>query len=79
MLESRSSYGYGYIGSNEKGFEWSLVYGEKPHQRMRSGYVYKTEAEAIKEGKKFQKQSTYEPYKNGKISAVRSEQLHFGY
>lgn len=50
MLETRNTYGYGYVGSNEKGFEWLLVYGEKPHQRMKSGYVYKTEEEAIAEG-----------------------------
>lgn len=79
MLESRSSYGYGYVGSNEKGYEWLLVYGEKPHQRMKSGYVYRTEEEAIAEGKKFQEKSTYEPYKNGKISAVKAEPLHFEY
>lgn len=79
MLESRNSYGYGYTGSKEKGFEWLLVYGEKAHQRMKSGYVYKTEEEAIKEGEKFKKQSTYEPYRNGKISAVKAEPIHFKY
>ncbi|MDY3997513.1 MAG: hypothetical protein SOY73_00090 [Blautia sp.] len=79
MLESRNSYGYGYVGSNKKGFEWLLVYGKKAHQKMKSGYVYKTEEEAIEEGKKFQEQSTYEPYRNGKISAVRAEPLHFEY
>lgn len=78
-MESRNSYGYGYIGSNKKGFEWLLVYGKKAHQRMKSGYVYETEEEAIKEGKKFQKQSNHEPYKNGIISAVKAETLHFEY
>ena len=78
-MESRNSYGYGLVGSNKKGFEWLLVYGKKAHQRMKSGYVYKTEEEAIKEGKKFQRESTYEPYRNGKISAVKAEPLHFEY
>ena len=79
QLESRNSYGYGYIGSDEKGFELLLVYGDKAHERMKSGYVYKTEKEAIEEGKKFQKESKYEPYRNGKISAVKAEPLHFEY
>lgn len=78
-MESRSSYGYGYVGSNEKGYEWLLVYGEKPHQKMKSGYVYKTEEEAIAEGRKFQEKSTYPLYKNGQISAVKAEPLHFEY
>lgn len=78
-MESRNSYGWGMVGSNEKGFEWLLVYGEKAHEKMKSGYVYKTEEEAIAEAKKFQEKSTYAPYKNGKISAVKAEPLHFGY
>ena len=53
MLESRNSYGYGYVGSEEKGFEWLLIYGEHYHQRIKSGYVYKTERQALKEGNKF--------------------------
>lgn len=79
MLESRNSYGGGYVGSSEKGFEWLLVYGSKPHQKMKSGYVYKTKEEALKEGKKFQEESHYEPYKTGKLSAVKAEPLHFEY
>lgn len=78
-MESRNYYGYGYVGSNKKGFEWLLVYGNKAHQKMKSGYVYKSEEEAIAEGKKFQEKSTYEPYRNGKISAVKAEPLHFEY
>ena len=78
-MESRNSSGWGLVGSNEKGFEWLLVYGKKTHQKMKSGYVYKTEEEAIKEGKKFQEESTFEPYKTGKISAVKAEPFHFEY
>lgn len=78
-MESRNYYGYGYVGSDKKGFEWLLVYGNKAHQKMKSGYVYKSEEEAIAEGKKFQEKSTYEPYRNGKISAVKAEPLHFEY
>lgn len=78
-MESRNYYGYGYVGSNKKGFEWLLVYGNKAHQKMKSGYVYKSEKEAITEGKKFQEKSTYEPYRNGKISEVKAEPLHFEY
>ena len=79
MLESRRSYGYGYMGNTKNGFEWLLIYGEKAHERLQSGYVYKTEEEAIREGQKFQKQSTYQPYRQGKIIAVKSEPLHFEY
>ena len=78
-MESRNSYRYGYIGSDEKGFEWLLVYGDKAHQRIRSGYVYKPEEKAIKEGTKFQEQSNYEPYKNGKLSAIKATPLQFAY
>lgn len=57
MLESRNSYGYGYVGNAEKGFEWLLIYGEHFHQRIKSGYVYKTEQQALKEGNKFVKET----------------------
>ena len=53
MLESRSSYGYGYIKKKKKGFEWLLIYGEHYNQRIKSGYVYKTEQQALREGGKF--------------------------
>ena len=78
-MESRNSYGWGLSGSNEKGFEWMLVYGKKSHEKMKSGYVYKTEKEAIEAGTKFQRESTYELYRNGKISAIEAEQLCFKY
>lgn len=79
MLESRRSYGYGCVGNTKNGFEWLLIYGEKAHERMRSGYVYKTEEDAIREGKEFQKQSTCQSYRQGKIIAVKAEPLHFEY
>jgi len=78
-MESRNSYGWGCVGSSKKGFEWLLIYGNKAHQKMKSGYVYKTEAEALKEGRKFQEQSSYEPYRAGKLSVVNAEPLHFAY
>ena len=34
-MESRNCYGWGLIGSNKKGFEWLLVYGEKAYEKMR--------------------------------------------
>lgn len=78
-LENRNSYGYGMVGSNENGFEWLLVYGNKPHEKMKSGYVYKTEQEAIEEGNKFKNNHSCKEYRNGKISAIKAEPLHFEY
>ena len=78
-MESRNSYGWGYIGSSKKGFEWLLIYGNKPHQKMMSGDVYKSEEEALREGRRFQEESDYLPYKTAKLSAVKAEPLHFGY
>ncbi len=78
-MESRNSYGWGSVGSNKKGFEWLLVYGRKAHEKMRSGYVYKTEEEALEEGRKYQDESNCEPYKKGKLEAVKAEPLHFAY
>lgn len=78
-MESRKSYGWGYVGSNKKGFEWMLKYGDKPHEKMRSGYVYKTEEKALAEGRKFQRNSNYEPYKNGELTAVKATPMRFEY
>lgn len=86
MLESRNSYGYGYVGSNEKGFEWLLIYGEHYHQRIKSGYVYKTERQALKEGNKFLEETVKKKWPKDyydetklNLSAVPSTPLHFGY
>lgn len=85
MLESRNSYGYGYTGSNKSGFEWLLIYGEHYHQRMKSGYVYKTEQQALKEGRKFVRETVkkwpkdYYDETKLNLSAVPSTPLHFEY
>lgn len=86
MLESRNSYGYGYIGSNKKGFEWLLIYGERYHQRIKSGDVYETEQQALREGNKFleeivKKKWPKDYYDETKLvlSAVPSTPLHFEY
>lgn len=86
MLESRRSYGYGYVGSTKKGFEWLLIYGEHFHQRMKSGYVYKTEQQALREGNKFLRETVKKKWPKDyydetklELSAVPAEPLHFEY
>ncbi len=86
MLESRNSYGYGCVGSNQKGFEWLLIYGEHYHQRMMSGYIYKTEQQALREGKKYIEETVKKKWPKDyydetklQLSAIPSTPLHFGY
>lgn len=83
MLESRNSYGWGYVGTDKEGFEWLWVYGEKYHERIRSGYVYKTEDEAMREGEKFRdaalKRNPVYWKGGGVVSAVKAEKKHFEY
>ena len=80
-MESRNSYGWGYIGATKEGFEWLITYDEekRKNQRYRSGYVYDTERQAINAGRNFQKRCTYDPIKNGKLTAIKAEPLHFEY
>lgn len=82
MLESRNSYGWGYVGSDEKGFEWEWIYGSQYHERMKSGYVYATEEEAIKEGNAFRFR-VFDPINDsrqwGTIQAVKATPKHFEY
>ena len=79
MLESRDCYGWGLVGSAQKGFEWLLVYGDKPHERLRSGDVYETEEKAIRAGKEYLKGNAYYSSIDCYISAVKAEPLHFEY
>lgn len=53
-MESRRSHGWGMTGSDKKGFEWEL---EDEYGKVQSGYVYKTADEAIRECRKFCKES----------------------
>lgn len=82
MLESRNSYGWGYVGSDEKGFEWLFEADKKDpcykqvDGRMRSGYVYSTKAQAIKEGRAWLKSASR---RSGNITAVKAESVHFEY
>ncbi len=86
MLESRNMYGYGYIGSNKKGFEWKFTPDEKdPCYRKgnlfvgvtTSGYVYPTERKAIQEGKKWLRETNGK--RSGVITAIKAEPEHFEY
>lgn len=86
MLESRNSYGWGFVGSDEKGFEWLFQPDEKDPcymegnlfaGRCRSGYVYPTEAKVTREGKAWLKST--EGRRSGTITAVKAEPVHFEY
>lgn len=86
---SMKSYGWGFVGSDEKGFEWMFTpdrkdpaYKQEPGTdrcylccRCKSGYVYKSEAAAIRAGKKMKKESG----RSGTIVAVKAEPRHFEY
>lgn len=85
-MESRNSYGWGLVGSNEKGFEWLFQPNEKDPcymagnvfaGRCKSGYVYPTEEKAIREGKAWLKSTNGQ--RSGTISAVKAEPVHFEY
>lgn len=89
MLESRNSYGWGMVGSPTNGFEWCITYTFNPpptfglcgprKMTLKSGDVYKTEAAAIRAGKKFIRESTCDEYKTAKLEAIPAESFHFGY
>ena len=85
MLESRNSYGWGYVGSDKEGFEWLFQPDEKDPYfeagnmfigRVRSGYVYPTVEKAIREGKAWLKGTTR---RSGTITAVKADPAHFEY
>lgn len=68
MLESRNSYGYGYIG-HSNGFDWEFIPNEFNaggcgyHQRLQGGYVFPDAETAIKAGMKWLRK-----YNNGKYA-----------
>lgn len=83
------STGWGYVGSDKKGFEWLFtpdrddpVYSEDPRTQRpypfsccRSGDVFESEAAAIRDGKKWMKQAG----RSGTIEAVKATPRHFEY
>ena len=86
MLESRNSYGWGFIGSEANGFEWLFqpdendpcyMQGNIFHGRIKSGYVYPTKEKAIREGKAWLAET--KGRRSGIITAVKAESLHFEY
>lgn len=86
MLESRNSYGWGFVGSDENGYEWLFQPDEKdPHYmegnifagRCRSGYVYPTKEKATREGKAWLRST--QGHRSGSITAVKAEPVHFEY
>lgn len=86
MMESRNSYGWGYTGSDRKGFEWKFIPSEKdpcyvsgnPHIGcLLSGYVYRTEEAAKREGRKWLKST--KGARVGTIIAIKSRPVRFEY
>jgi len=88
ILESMRSYGWGYTGSNENGFEWFFTpdpgdRGYKldengkcyPFCCVKSGAVFKTETAAIKNGKAWMRKVG----RVGTITAVAATPRHFEY
>lgn len=90
MLEgSMMSYGWGYVGSDKKGFEWLFTPDRNDDAccldpqtgecytfcRCMSGYVFKSEAAAIRDGKKWMKEAG----RFGTITAVKATPGHFEY
>ena len=87
MLESRNSYGGGYVGTHEKGFEWRF----RPNVNdpgytdcmahncwigvVDSGTVYQSEEEAVREGEKWMA----EVGRSGTVEAIKATPYHFEY
>lgn len=77
MMESRNSYGWGMTGSNKKGFEWEL---EDEYGKLKSGCVYETAFEAIRECRKFCEESKHRgKSENTKIRVVPARPMTFKY
>lgn len=86
---SMKSTGWGYVGTDEKGFEWLFTpdhddpcYSEDPNTgecypfcRTRSGDVFPSEKAAIKAGEKWLKEAK----RSGEITAVKPEPRRFEY
>lgn len=86
---SMMSTGWGYVGTDERGFEWLFTPDQNdaayclnpqtgecyPFCRCMSGYVFKSEAAAIRDGKKWMKEAG----RSGTITAVKATPRHFEY
>lgn len=83
------STGWGYVGSGERGFEWLFTPDSRdpaysvdpgtgrlyPFSCCRSGRVFKNQEAAIRDGKRWMKQSG----RSGSITAVDPIPKHFEY
>ena len=83
------STGWGYVGSEERGFEWFFTPDSRdpaysvdpgtgspyPFICCRSGYVFKSETAAIRNGKRWIKKAG----RFGTIEAVKAAPRHFEY
>lgn len=71
-------FGWGYIGTDQKGFEWYFHPDENDPMYpigTRSGDVFKTELAAIRAGKKWLK----ECHRSGSITTIKATPRHFDY
>lgn len=87
--ESMRSFGWSYVGSDKKGFEWLFTPDQKdpmyhpmpgtsecyPHCCCRSGDVFPNEVAAVKDGKKWMKEAG----RSGSIKAVKAAPRYFEY
>lgn len=83
------STGWGYVGSDKKGFEWLFTPDSKDPAYVRepgtdrcysfcrcmSGDVFKSEAATIRDGKKWMKEAG----RSGTVVAVKATPRHFEY
>lgn len=86
MLESRNSYGYGYIGT-DRGYDWQYIPSKFDGLwalPVQGGEVYGDEVTAIKAGLKWLKKYNNSPcaqkygIRHGKIVAIKNKRI-FGY
>lgn len=89
MEGNMMSYGWGYVGSNENGFEWLFTPDGKDSAYLpepgtgrcysccccKSGYVFKSEMAAIRAGEKWMKEAG----RSGTVAAIKSEPKHLEY
>ena len=84
MLESRNSYGWGYVGTHQTGYDWHFVPDEKDPcyaegnrwiGTVRGGEVFQHELDAIRAGEKWLVMSG----RSGTIEVIKSEPYHFEY
>lgn len=74
MLESRNTYGWGYVGIN-KGYDWEFIPNEYDEgMGCIGGKVYPDAETAIKAGEKWLKRTKDHRYpRHGKIVAVKNK------